>query len=264
MIKNENDLDPLHRLALQDFSYSRLNTYSECELRYFYSYILKEPQDFGNPALLGNIIHKALEVTLEDGEKIDLKELLGNYQASIEDYDPENNIPDHMIEDGEEMLARFVDDFAPDGVSLYAKELPFTFVLGPARFNGFIDLVSVSPTRVHIIDYKSGKQEVAYKNIQTNLQMGIYSLFMKSLFPEKEIYAELYYLRSGKAKGHLFTEDDLSQIESVLLDKVNEIVAKENFTATQNERACRWCSYGKSGVCPTGESRLRRQHLLID
>lgn len=263
MIQNENDLDPLLKLSLQDFSYSRINTFSECELRYFYSYVLKEPQDYGNPALLGNIIHKALEITLEDGEKISLKELLDNYRASVEDKDPENNIPDFMLSDGEEMLRQFVDS-SPEEISLYAKELPFSFVLGPARFNGFIDLVSVYPTRVFIRDYKSGKQEVAYKNIQTNLQMGIYSLYMKSLFPEKEIYAELYYLRSGKAKGHLFTDDDLLQVENILLDKVSEIVVKENFVATPNERACRWCSYAKNGVCPTGQLRLRRQNLLID
>lgn len=263
MIKLEQDVEPLHRLALQDMSYTRLSTFDDCQARYFYSYIIKEPQDFGNPALLGNIIHTALEVTLEDGQHIDLKELLSNYQAAVLDYDPDGNIPDYLIEDGETMLRQFTDD-SPEKVNAYAKELPFSFILGPARFNGFIDLVSVYPTRVVIRDYKSGKQEVAYKNIQTNLQLGIYSLYMKALFPDKEIYSELYYLRTGKAKGHLFTDDDLEQVETVLLDKVNEIVGTENFKATPNERACRWCSYAKSGVCPTGEMRLRRQNLLID
>jgi RecB family exonuclease len=263
MIKLESEVEPLHRLALQDFSYSRINTFEECEARYFYSYVLKEPQDFGAPAKLGNIIHKALEVTLEDGQKIDLKELLDNYNAAINDYDPDGNIPDLMIADGEEMLQQYVDNFSEE-ISLYAKELPFSFILGPARFNGFIDLVSVSPTRVVIRDYKSGKQEVAYKNIHSNLQLGIYSLFLRSLFPDKEIYAELYYLRTGKAKGHLFTDDDLEQVESILLDKVNEIVEKENFSPTPNERACRWCSYAKNDVCQTGAIRLRRAGLLLD
>jgi len=263
MIKREQDIDPLHRLVLQDFSYSRINTFSECEARYFYSYVLKEPADFGNPALLGNIIHKALEISLEDGEKINLRELLDNYSAAVGDYDPEKNIPDHMIADGELMLTQFVDMF-PDKINLHSKELQFSFVLGPARFNGFIDFVAEDENRITIRDYKSGKQEVAYKNIQSNLQLGIYALAVKNLFPGKEIYAELYYLRTGKAKGHLFTEDDLSQVESILLDKVNEIVAKENFTTTSNERACRWCSYAKDGICPTGQLRLRRQNLLSD
>jgi RecB family exonuclease len=263
MIKNENEIDPLHKLALQDFSYTRLNTFEECQARYFYSYVLKEPQDFGAPALMGNVIHKALEVTLEDGQKINLRELLDNYKAALEDHDPDGYMPEQLIVDGEEMLRQFVDNFSEE-IEIYAKELPFSFILGPARFNGFIDVVSVYPSRVVIRDYKSGKQEVAYKNIQSNLQVGIYSLYAKKLFPDKEIYAELYYLRTGKAKGHLFTDDDLLQVESILLDKVNSIIATENFTTTSNERACRWCSYGKNGVCPTGQLRLRRQNLLID
>lgn len=263
MIKREEDLDPLGQLALQDFSYSRLNTFQECEARYFYSYVLREPMDFGNPALLGNIIHKALEITLEDGEKINLRELLQNYQDAFGDYDPDGNIPENMINDGEEMLRQYTEDH-PREVEVYAKELPFSFVLGPARFNGFIDLVSVYPTRVHIRDYKSGRQEVALRTIHTNLQLGIYSLAMRNMFPDKEIYAEVYYLRTGKAKGHLFTDDDLSQIEAELHQKVTDVVTKETFKTTPNERACRWCSYGMTGVCPTGQQRLRRQRLLID
>lgn len=262
-IKNENEIDPLQRLALQDFSYSRINTYQECAAKYFYQYVLKEEADYGNPALLGNIIHKALEITLEDGEKINLHELLENYKTAFIDFDPQNNIPTNMIDDGEEMLRQFFDDHQEE-VELYAKELPFTFVLGPARFNGFIDLVSISPTRVFIRDYKSGRQEISLKSTSTNLQLGIYSLYMKSLFPEKQVYAEVYYLRSAKAKGHLFTDDDLSQVELRLQDLVSEILTSENFKTTSNERACRWCSYGMEGICPTGQSRLRRQRLLID
>ena len=35
-------------------------------------------------------------------------------------------------------------------------------------------------------------------------------------FPEKEIYAELYYLRSGKRKGHLFTQEDIDEVKSLI------------------------------------------------
>jgi len=263
MILDETEVDPLNRLALQDFSYSRLNCFSECEARYFYSYVLREPMDFGNPALLGNIIHKALEITLEDGQQINLHELLQNYRDAVGELDPEANIPEGMLTDGEGMLIQYVDDH-PGDMEFYAKELPFSFVLGPARFNGFIDLVSVYPTRVVIRDYKSGKQEITYKSTPDNLQLGIYSLIAKKMFPDKEVYAEVYYLRSGKAKGHLFTDDDLSKVEAKLLDQVTEVLNKTDFKTTANERACLWCSYAKNGVCPTGESRLRRRNLLPD
>jgi len=257
-IELEKDVDPLHKLLLQDFSYSRINTYQQCPLRYYYSYIVKEEQDFGAAALLGNVIHQALELTLEDGEKINSFELFANYEAAFKELDPNNTIPSNMIEDGEKMLHEFLDDH-PEEVEVYAKELPFSFVLGPARFNGFIDFVSVHPTYVRIRDYKSGKKEVPYKEVPTNLQLGIYALYMKELFPDKDIHAELYYLRKGKARGHRFTNDDVQQMKVKLLGIISEILTTENFVATPNENNCRWCDYATNGVCGTGALRVRRR-----
>lgn len=258
LIEDEADIDPLRRLALQDFSYSRLNTFEKCELQYFYSYIIKEPQDFGHAAKLGNIIHEALEYTIEHGEPINLSELLLNYKAAREDYDPDHEISEDMIQEGEVMLQDYVNDH-PGPIDVYAKELPFSFVLGRARFNGFIDFIDYNETRVKIRDYKSGKKEVTYKELPTNLQLGIYALVAKKLFPDKDVEAELYYLRKGKARGHLFTDDDLKQVENRLLEMTNHILDKESFVATPNERECNWCTYAKNGVCPTGALRLRRR-----
>lgn len=51
-IKKIDDLDPLQKLALIDFSYSRIDTYQQCPSKYFYSYIKKEPRIFGEAAVL--------------------------------------------------------------------------------------------------------------------------------------------------------------------------------------------------------------------
>jgi hypothetical protein len=51
-IKKYEDLDELQKLAVVDFSYSRIDTYKQCPSRYFYSYIKKEPRFFSEPAVL--------------------------------------------------------------------------------------------------------------------------------------------------------------------------------------------------------------------
>jgi len=51
-IKKLEDLTPLQRLSLTEFSYSRIDTYKQCAAKYFYSYILKEPKLFGEAAVL--------------------------------------------------------------------------------------------------------------------------------------------------------------------------------------------------------------------
>jgi RecB family exonuclease len=262
MIQLEVEIDPLQRLALQDFSYSRLSTFTDCELKYFYSYIIKEERTFGAPASLGNIIHQALEYTLESGERLKLYELLQNYRDSRPDYDPEEEISDDLIFDGEEMLKEFYDRHKDDVFDIVAKEMPFSVVIAGGRFNGYIDLVWRDGNgNVKCCDYKSGKREVAAKNVATDLQLGLYALVLQYLFPDQEeVYAELYYLRSGRRKGHLFSAGDLSQVESRLSSLVSSVINKDDFKPSSSESSCYWCDFAKNGVCPVGARRINKRN----
>ena len=64
-ITSVDKIDSLTKLSLMDLSYSRIDTYTMCPAKYFYSYITKEPRFFNEAATLGNIVH----AVLEDGEK---------------------------------------------------------------------------------------------------------------------------------------------------------------------------------------------------
>lgn len=74
-VKLIEELNDFEKLSLIPISYSRLNTLDMCEAKYFFSYILKEPQTFGAAATLGNILHKVLEEKLEPNEIIDKNQL---------------------------------------------------------------------------------------------------------------------------------------------------------------------------------------------
>lgn len=267
MIQLESELDPLKRLSLQDFSYSRISCFNDCQLKYFYSYIIKVPQDFGHPAKLGNIIHEALELTLENELSVDKFELLSAYQDARLRLDPAEEIPQAMIDEGQRMLIEFADRLNAQPIKIstdhedydFEKEKPFSFVSGRGRINGFIDYVSVREDRVFVRDYKSGKNEVPQKHVHSNLQLGVYSLFMKYLHPDKPIQAELYYLKSDHKKSHLFTDDDLDLIETELNSKINIILSTEDFKPTIETWRCEWCSYATDGTCPQGNYRLKKK-----
>ncbi len=78
------------------------------------------------------------------------------------------------------------------------------------------------------------------------------------LMPDKEIYAELHYLRSGRRKGHLYTKEDLENVKIKLLSLINNIIEDNNFTPTANVRACSYCDHAKSGACGTGVFRNKK------
>lgn len=255
-VKSPDDLSDLEKLALIKLSYSRLNTYDMCEAMYFYSYIQKEPQVFGPAATLGNVIHAVLEDTV--GEPLVYSELKERYEYHLLQYDPDNLIEDKLREAGDIMIGEFVDRHEDEVFNVISKEHYFEMVIGSALIRGYIDLVMRNPNGdMVIIDYKSGSWEVSQKDVSDNLQLGIYALAMFIQNPHlEEFYAELYYLRSGRRKGHTFTREDLESVYQRILDKTNEIINKNNFHPLGAKKPgyppCNFCDFATPELCKIG------------
>jgi RecB family exonuclease len=265
-----DEISEFEKLALQDFSYSRINAFDWCQAQYFYNYILKIPQEPGDKALLGNMIHTALEVTLVDGEKLSLAELLDNYRAAREEHDPDQQyVSDELFESGIPMLQEFVMREGPSAVRITEPEFAFQFVFAGVLIRGFIDRVLITDTEVIITDYKTGAWEVPDKEVPYNLQLGIYALYMKYLHSDKKITAMLHYLKSNKLKKHSFSDEEFSDVENRLAEAIEKIRENNNYTTLPKGLAwkCRMCSYQKDGTCAAGrfnvEQAEKKKNKLI-
>lgn len=157
-----------------------------------------------------------------------------------------------------QILEDFYDTYSSKRFDVQYKEMGFNFVLANYLLIGYIDRIDIYNDVVEIIDYKTGKREVAQKDISTNLQLGIYALAASKKFPGKKIKGSLHYLRSGRMKSHDYSTEDLVKVKESLVNKINIIISDSNFTPTKNERICYFCDHAKSGACPTGASRLRK------
>lgn len=102
----------------------------------------------------------------------------------------------------------------------------------------------------------AGRQE--YREQPGNMQLGLYALAAARKYDVPQVYAELYYLRSGRRKGHLFTPEDLRLVERRVHWSVMGIIDDRHFHPTDDSRACRICDFGKTGLCPVGKARLGR------
>ena len=258
-LRQLHELDDLEKMALINMSYSRLDTYEMCPSKYFYTYIQKEDRVFGAAASLGNVIHGVLEDTV--GEPLVYEEMLTRMEHHRAIYDPDLQIGDELLLAGKEMIGEFVDRHEDEEFDVIGKEKSFELIIGSALVRGFIDLlIRDSDGTIHVVDYKSGRWEVTYKNAPKNLQIGIYALAASIMFPDTPIYAELYYLLSGRRKGHLFSPEDMEEVYEVVLEKVNNIIDDRNFTATNDRRPCTFCDFSKpeNPICKAGVSRMRR------
>jgi len=157
-VRSVTDLDPLQKLCLTDFSYSRLDTYNVCPAKYFYSYIQKEPRTFNNAAVLGNIVHSVLEECLDNNSELNLEKLQQEYVKQKESYDPIGHIPEELISVGSEIINEFYDKHSEDSFDIYEKEFQFSFVIGNYLVNGYIDRIDIYDEKtINIIDYKTRK-----------------------------------------------------------------------------------------------------------
>ena len=153
-----DQIDPLQKLCLTDFSYSRLDTYKMCPSKYFYTYIQKEPRTFNDAAVLGNIVHSVLEECLEKDKKIDLDELQEEYEKQKASYDPTGIIPEVLINAGHDILNEFYDKHEEEMFDIYDKEFGFSFVIGNYLVNGYIDRIDFyDEDTINIVDYKTRK-----------------------------------------------------------------------------------------------------------
>lgn len=257
LIRSLDDLSDLEKLAIVDMSYSRLDTFDMCNAKYFYTYVTKQPRQFGAAATMGNIIHAVLEKA--DHDTLEIEALNESFVEESIELDPDDKIPQDLYDAGVTMLAEYSSRHQGQPVDIMHREMAFEGVIGSAFFRGYIDRVDRVGDGVHVIDYKSGKHQQTQKWVHQNLQLGLYALFVRHLYPDLwPIRGDLYYLRSGKMIGHTYTEEDLEWVAEAVQAKVTEIIETNSFGYTPNTRICGFCDFRATGVCPGGRRYQQR------
>lgn len=257
---------------LPTFSYSKIDTYKKCAMRYKIKYHDKKfTNDTTLPLELGSLNHYVLE---QKGKMIVLSKCV--------DYDKLNNILENGVEitddktkekmPGLKVLRKkyFEEWFTPDNASgmnykekmeIFDKvlhkemedtewvptyfEMPFEFVWdNKVIIKGFIDRIDTKNQAYRTVDYKTSKKIYEQKELATSLQFGIYALAILNEFgvlPEESIYRFIliddtqYALTKGWEKRLIKSMDKVFQ--QIALSE------KENKYPPSPTPLCHWCNY---------------------
>ncbi len=258
---------PLPRLGADNvltLSYTEIDDYRRCPLRYRFAHVLRIPV-LPTPAMVyGSALHRAVADFLRrkrDGEQPTLPQLEATFRSSW--IGGGFISPDHeseRFEAGLTALRRFFEAERgappPDLV-----EQRFSFMLGNDRVVGQWDRVDRTASGAEVSDYKSsvldGEDDTPQRRAAKNMQLPVYALAYQKTFGELPTKTALIFLESGKRGEIAPTPDAMGAIGAVITSTAAKIRARQ-FAADPERpeaRTCSQCPY--NAICT--ESWAARQ-----
>lgn len=121
------------------------------------------------------------------------------------------------------------------------SEIPFTQEWDGFRVHGYIDLVTeIDENTVEVLDYKTGNYAKNTDEAFKDLQMRIYSLVIKRMFPQyKYVMMTLDYLRKSPVSV-IFSPEDDEKTRKFLQDIYKRIQEDEEPKRVKSFK-CNWC-----------------------
>ncbi len=309
--KDENVLKSLARLnegtiRSRGLSPSALNTYLECRLKFYFQYLarireVRKVEEEIDPRILGNFLHRVMEgfyhqilekkksKTIEAGDFDFLEKRIDKLidEAFIKEYylDPHQEV----MYDGQRVVVReVVKSFAKRIVEFDRQHVPFTIEAleqnawmhnikishapGFVVLGGTIDRIDKKANEVRVIDYKTGRDELDFKDVESlflregkrnkaAFQTLLYALLYKNnnatadlkivpgLINRNNLFDDEFQFGLRMNKAYLADATPLfPEFESRLSTLLEEIFSPEEvFDQTTKEEACKICPF--TGIC---------------
>jgi hypothetical protein len=264
------------------YSNSRLNSHETCPRKFLWRYVWGvDPSVEGVEAFTGKRVHETLE-DLYDGvirgeDPLSLAVLLDIFQSRwdrawhgdirIVRDEP----PSYYQEIGVACLQGYYSRHHPfrSGLTL-GIEQSFEFPLevdGRYRIRGFIDRIDVGPDGVlEIHDYKTGKRTPSARKVKEDLQVALYEMAARSLYPEhRRVRMVWHFLRSGRE--HRVEERDPAELAALRRGTARRIGAIEaridSYAASLDQDADRTLQRAKDSRLPSVPLMAREKTHLF-
>jgi putative RecB family exonuclease len=239
-------------------SYSQINTYMTCPLRYHFQYVEQIPPTFTSASLaFGSSIHEAAAAFYQsrlEGDELRPDQLLDVYRdtwrskESVKFFNGDNE--NSLMQKASLMLSVFHESCDPSVCVLGVEEFFEVPLGGLPPFHGYIDLIeqSVDGT-IAIVDLKTASKKLTDANVHGNLQLTAYSLGAEALgFEPNALNLRLDVLTKTKnpemVKHHTTrTEDDRRRFIKLLYQIWNGI--EQGVWFPREDWHCGQCAWAK-------------------
>jgi putative RecB family exonuclease len=255
------------------YSYSRLETFEKCKLKFKYRYIDNIIPEIPKSieAHLGTIVHETLEwfYTQTMASIIpSMDDVILHYSEKwTEQYVPEILIVNRYMTEkdyfnkGMNFLIDYYYKHQPFKEKTIATEKKIEIILdetGDKKMVGFIDRLvhNEEKDEFEIHDYKTANTLPSKEELQNNRQLALYSIAVKEEFgKEKNVKLIWHYLAHNENICIIKTNEDLENLKAEVIALINEIENTKQFPPNPS-RLCDWCEYKNICTSYSGQKKL--------
>ncbi len=257
-------------------SYSALDTFKKCPLKFKFQYIDKIRTPKSKDALFGTLLHSALKILHEPGliiptEEEILKFISNKWDASIYSSEQESTL---NFAQAIKIMKDYYAKNYPSQFTVLALETMFEvpFQIGTEKhlITGKIDRVDKNEDGLlEVIDYKTSKKMPSQETVDKDLQLAVYHLGVANRWPtlvkeDRPLKTSLYFLKHGEKLSSTRTLDNLAATkESIAKDlEIIDKAFKENkFSPTPNA-LCDWCEFQRH--CPFFKHKFKEEKIFFN
>ncbi len=260
-------------------SYSSIECFRNCPLKYKYQNIdkIKAPKNID--ALFGSSIHASLKFMFQRGplyptldQIIDFFRTVWEQKKLPMDADALDSSAETVYyKEGISLLEKFYKNNPPWNYNVVDMESRFEFEIDDPKtgekhtLSGIMDRIDKNADGgFEIIDYKTKRKMPGQKEIDNDLQMSIYKLGLMKKWPHidaSKIKLSFYFLKHGEKISTARTPEQTEETKNLILGAIRDINEKikdnNNFPPTPSP-LCDWCEYRQ--MCPMWKHLYRKQN----
>lgn len=252
MVPKEDARKETQPTDLREVSYSQLETFEQCPLKYKYHYVLGLTGQPTHSLAYGQTIHRTLRDFHHQemsGETPCLSDLLKIYESNfLNDGYLSQAHKENRFKEGLRILKSYYENYHSVFGTPFFLERRFRIRLDKNTIlTGSIDRVDKGVKGDYeIIDYKTG-EEKSQKEVNKNPQLQIYALAFFDQFGVVPDKLSLYFIEKNTKYSTTTSIDKLQEKKEELLRTISKI-RDSDFKAKPNKIICRYCEYNR--LCP--------------
>ena len=264
-------------------SYSALETFQNCSLKYKFQNIDKIKEPKSKEAVFGTLIHSTMKFIhnptllapkMEDAldyfsknwnsdvfeDELEERSAFSMGVAMIQQYYKNNSISDYNIIDLE---SRFAIEITDPKNGAGPSELSGKVHGVNHIISGIIDRIDKTEDGYEIIDYKTTKKMPSQDKVDNDLQLSVYLNAFLARYPKEvanldKITVSLYYPKHGVKLSSQRSLEQLNTAKQLFLDVIAEI--EKGIFVPNVTPLCDWCGFQK--ICPMWKHKFKDERKI--